>query len=93
MHEYRRLARALTGAPVCGVRKLPEGRHRDTGGDTGGGLHDEGGMAAIPEGRGCYGSDTGGGGHGDHTNGKEEPEEAVQDVLRERVHLRKGPWP
>jgi len=25
-------ARALTGAPVCGVRKLPEGGRGDTGG-------------------------------------------------------------
>jgi len=32
VHEYRRLARALSGAPVCGIRKLPEGGHRDTGG-------------------------------------------------------------
>ena len=40
VHEYRRLALALTGAPVCGSRKLPEGGRRDTAGNTGGGLRD-----------------------------------------------------
>jgi len=40
VHEYRHLARAPTGAPVCGVRKLPEGGRRDTAGNTGGGLRD-----------------------------------------------------
>jgi len=49
VHEYRRLARALSGAPVCGIRKLPEGGHRDTGGDTGGGLRDAGRAPRVCE--------------------------------------------